>query len=530
MALSKDQRDALSSDDFAVPSKRELPIHDETHVRLAWDMVERTADLTDSEKATARARILKKAKELGMSTKEWSAGAITAYAIPELKKLPLHDREHILMAANAINTVKGITDNQRIEGRINIAVEADRYGLNVKAARKTHLHFESMAIEMPTVVDHPNRHPFSGVLTRLDIASDFPVGGTTSKKVVIPTAVAEAAIPSLLGMAVDHTKDFKGHDRKQKIGIITEAFIGEVDEVLGTPLHIAGFFYAADFPTEVGRIQAERELLGFSYEAEAFVASVNSDPWVCTACDFTGAAVLYKDKAAFTSTSIHASKDTGESTMTEAEIKALQAKADKADALEAANKKLTEEAALAAEAALKHQTQAASLQKLVKPHADALRSAATNMVSAGIGAASENGHAAILNKMADQMEAQSVMGKIPNTFDSYFYGSAAPEKQVQEAAAKLAAEAKQKDELAAMQTKLDDALKAKAALEAGAKDEGKKKALNASAAAGLKKLGLAESPEGITVAVLDAACKKAGMSSVDSISLKINLRAAGALV
>jgi hypothetical protein len=120
------------------------------------------------------------------------------YAVPELQMLPLKDKAHIKMAASAVNEIKGINEEQRIQARINIAVAADRYGIGARQASRTKLHFESMAIEMPEVVDHPNRAPFSGVMTRLDIASDFPVGGTKSRKVIIPRMVAEKAIPSLL--------------------------------------------------------------------------------------------------------------------------------------------------------------------------------------------------------------------------------------------------------------------------------------------------------------------------------------------
>jgi len=449
------------------------------------------------------------------------------YAIPSLKKLPIHDREHILMAANAINSVKGITDEQRMEGRIAIAVAADRFGIKAKAASKITLSMEAMAIEMPDVPDHPNRHPFSGIMTRLDIASDFPVGGTTRKKVIIPMAVAEAGLPTLLGMAIDFVDDFSGHDRRSKIGIITEATIGEEDLVLGTPLHIAGFFYAADFPDEVAHIQAHKELLGFSYEAVAFVESMKSDPWVCSACSFTGAAVLYKDKAAFTATSIQASK--GESTMklTAEEIAAMQKQNAELIASKAeADKKIAD---LEAEAAIA--VAAASVHALVKPHADALRACATNMVAAGIGADASRGHAAVLNKMADQMEASSILGKVPDSFDSYFYGSADKEATGDAAALVAAAVKPFEDMLASMQTKLDDAVKSIPATvtAAAAADDviaGTRKSL--SAAATLAKIGLTVSADAkLSIAAIDEAANKAGLKSQDSMALKMNLRAAG---
>lgn len=69
--LSEHKRTLLTSGEFAVPEKRALPIENADHVRLAWDMVDRTKGLTPAERASARRRILAKAKELGVDTKGW---------------------------------------------------------------------------------------------------------------------------------------------------------------------------------------------------------------------------------------------------------------------------------------------------------------------------------------------------------------------------------------------------------------------------------------------------------------------------
>lgn len=66
-------RDRLDADDFAVPGKRALPMPDARHVRLAWDMVDRTEGLSDAERAEARSRILARAKALGVDTGGWQA-------------------------------------------------------------------------------------------------------------------------------------------------------------------------------------------------------------------------------------------------------------------------------------------------------------------------------------------------------------------------------------------------------------------------------------------------------------------------
>ena len=73
--ISAEERAKLPADMFAVPEKRQLIIRDPDHVELAWDMVDRTADLTDAERAEARRRILARARKLGMDTSGWTGAA-----------------------------------------------------------------------------------------------------------------------------------------------------------------------------------------------------------------------------------------------------------------------------------------------------------------------------------------------------------------------------------------------------------------------------------------------------------------------
>lgn len=74
-SLTAEERGQLGADDFAVPAKRELPIKDADHVRLAWDMVDRTMGLSAEERAGARRRILARARELGIDTGGWEKPA-----------------------------------------------------------------------------------------------------------------------------------------------------------------------------------------------------------------------------------------------------------------------------------------------------------------------------------------------------------------------------------------------------------------------------------------------------------------------
>jgi hypothetical protein len=157
-----------------------------------------------------------------------------------------------------------------------------------------------MAVEFPVVNGHPNRLPFEGVLTLLDVASDKAPSGARGHRVVLTRAAAEAALPSLLGMAVGYKSGWDGHDARQKCGIITSALVD------GQRLTVAGFLFARDFP-EFGPgmdSRLEASALGMSYElADAHVADMRSQVWTVTRATFTGAAILLRDKAAYKGTS-----------------------------------------------------------------------------------------------------------------------------------------------------------------------------------------------------------------------------------
>lgn len=104
-ALTARERDALPDEMFAVPAKRELVIRDADHVRLAWDMVDRTKDLTDAERAEARHRILRRAHALGMDTSDWEKAqhAMDLGAVRKAAGLPETADEAAVLAAIAAN-------------------------------------------------------------------------------------------------------------------------------------------------------------------------------------------------------------------------------------------------------------------------------------------------------------------------------------------------------------------------------------------------------------------------------------------
>jgi hypothetical protein len=164
------------------------------------------------------------------------------------------------------------------------------------------MEMRAMAVEFPVVHGHPNRLAFEGVLTLLDVPSDRAPSGARGHRVILAREAAEAALPSLLGMAVDYKAGWDGHDARQKCGIITAA------EIDGNRLTVAGYLFARDYPEMEEKIQVEGAM-GMSYElADAHVADLRASVWTLTRATFTGAAILLREKAAYRNTSFRVAR------------------------------------------------------------------------------------------------------------------------------------------------------------------------------------------------------------------------------
>ena len=175
--------------------------------------------------------------------------------------------------------------------------------------RRCPLDLRAMAVEFPVVTGHPNRLPFEGVLTLVDVPSDKAPSGSRGHRVVLTHAAAEQALPSLLGMAVDYKTGWDGHDARQKCGIITSA------SIVGQKLTVAGFLFARDYPEMEQKIDGEGAM-GMSYElADAHVENMQASVWTLTKATFTGAAILLRDKAAYRNTSFRLKRPTGAGTV-----------------------------------------------------------------------------------------------------------------------------------------------------------------------------------------------------------------------
>lgn len=185
------------------------------------------------------------------------------------------------------------------------------------------LQLEAMSVALPDVAGHPNRLPFRGVLTLVGVASQRSPSGARGHRVMLTRAATEAALPSLLGMALDYAPSLDSHDARRKIGIITEADIVPIPQrgttsATASPLARAGagstspigqiavngYLFAHDFPDVVDQIRTQTSgTLGMSYEiANITVPNQDALIWAVTSFTFTGAAVLRRDKAAYPQT------------------------------------------------------------------------------------------------------------------------------------------------------------------------------------------------------------------------------------
>jgi hypothetical protein len=160
------------------------------------------------------------------------------------------------------------------------------------------MRLDAMAVEFPAVHGHPNRVPFEGVLTLVDVPSDKAPSGSRGHRVVLTRAAAESALPSLLGMAVDFRPGWDGHDARSKCGILTEA------DIRGQQLVVGGYLYCRDFPEIEEKLRnLPAGTMGMSYElADAHVEDMRASVWKLKRVTFTGAAILLREKAAYRNT------------------------------------------------------------------------------------------------------------------------------------------------------------------------------------------------------------------------------------
>ena len=90
----------------------------------------------------------------------------------------------------------------------------------------------------------------------VDVPSQRSPSGAKGHLVMLTKRAAEAALPSLLGMALDYSPALDRHDVRCKVGVITRA------EIVGRNVELGGYLFARDFPEiveEIAKARPERD-------------------------------------------------------------------------------------------------------------------------------------------------------------------------------------------------------------------------------------------------------------------------------
>ena len=141
---------------------------------------------------------------------------------------------------------------------------------------------------------HKNKRPFAGVLAFVDVPSDKAPSGAHGHRVILTKRAARASMSSLVGMGLNYKPELNGHDRRQKVGVITRA------KLVGNAIHVWGYVYVSDFP-ELAVLDSAG--LGMSYELlDAHVVDMRQPVWTISSATFSGAALLEAARAAYTQT------------------------------------------------------------------------------------------------------------------------------------------------------------------------------------------------------------------------------------
>ncbi len=161
--------------------------------------------------------------------------------------------------------------------------------------------------------------------------------------------------------------------------------------------------------------------------------------------------------------------------------------------------------------------EAATVHPLVKPFADKLRTCAGEMHAAGIGSHPTDGHGAVLHRMADSMEAEAIMGKMPHIYRGHDYlmragGVQGLDKAVKDLSGQIAA-----------------AVKGMQAARAG-NGRRQRASMPVHIQSLLTRNGLTlEAAQGMSTHELDEAFTKAGTKRQDGMKIKLALHHAGHL-
>lgn len=145
------------------------------------------------------------------------------------------------------------------------------------------------------LTEYSGRINFEGTLCILDEPSDKSPSGGRGHQILLSKEVAETYLEKLIGAPINYKEDWSGHNIEITIGLISKAWI-EDDK-----LKVLGHLITATNPNIIDKIKSLPDnSLGMSYEMlNAKVENINASIWKLIKAPFTGAAILFKNKAAY---------------------------------------------------------------------------------------------------------------------------------------------------------------------------------------------------------------------------------------
>jgi hypothetical protein len=171
----------------------------------------------------------------------------------------------------------------------------DRYVERPHVQRRLAFEAVGVGIRLPGAsASLENRTKITGVLHTVDRPSVKSPHGADGRPVLIPKAVAEQALPSLVGAPINTSTDLQDHDRTRPCGVVTRAFID------GDNVHIEGVLFKLNLPQTVEAIQRNKGQLGLSYEITGVkIRSEDEKVWTVDEYTYTGCSILDKNAAAY---------------------------------------------------------------------------------------------------------------------------------------------------------------------------------------------------------------------------------------
>lgn len=194
---------------------------------------------------------------------------------------------------------------------------------------KNSLKLNPVVFSTAPIQDNPDVLKFSACVGYLDTPSDAtPCGGERGYQLILSSA--DADVQSLVGTGVnvtwhdswfsDPNRSLKGHDVRFKVGVIDAA------ELRGNEIWVDGHIWRHDFPDVCDTLESAKDSLGCSVEVNynGLKRDDANKQMTISGCRFSGIAVLFKNKAAFKSTSFMCSilDDEGENELNEQQLNA----------------------------------------------------------------------------------------------------------------------------------------------------------------------------------------------------------------